>query len=186
MQPVTRNIRYLLWREKVERAKWVTQLAQWAGCNLARAETLLRNAELRKDEQECVAAALGVTEEDLLFAHLLEDSGTDILRENIGYLLDTLDHGQKKMFAADLEVHGTTVSRWRSGLQVPERSKLVAICHYFRLPAGTDLATEPIFLSPLPISEAERKAWLHRHIEEMDARTLSELFSALQRLLGGE
>ena len=114
---------------------------------------------------------------------LLEKQGVDILAENIRYLINGLPHGQKKEFAAKLGVDVTTVSRWIGGAQRPTKKKLEEIGKYFGLPPGTDLDSEAIFLWTDPVSETQMKSWLMEQIQQIDGKTLREVFPALRRLL---
>ncbi len=77
----------------------------------------------------------------------------------------------------------STVSGWLSGKARPETKNLTALCRYFGLPAGTDLEAEPLFLSPLPLGESQRKRWLHERIDQMDAAALQDIFSLLASML---
>ena len=177
------NLRYLLWRRGVDRQRWVEHLAHWVRCDPHRAAELLRKGDLEPPEAEALSRATGHSEEDVRFARLAEEARTKILLENLRYLVRSLERGQKKTLAAHLRVHATTISRWCSGTQRPERPSLVALLRYFGLPPGTDLATEPLFLSLSPISVTARKEWLRFHFDRLDAETLSALFPALERML---
>ena len=118
-----------------------------------------------------------------LSGDLLEKHDGDILVENIRHLIDGLPHGQKKEFAAKLRVDVTTVSRWIGGAQRPTKKKLEVIGKYFGLPPGTDLDSEAIFLWTDPVSETQMKSWLMEQIQQIDGKTLREVFPALRRLL---
>ena len=96
---------------------------------------------------------------------------------------DPLPHGEKKRFAEKIGVDATTISRWRKGAQKPTGKKITAILDYFNLPESTDLSREPLFLTNMPIGEAETKQWLHEKIDDLDGETLMSLLPALIRLL---
>ncbi len=174
------NLRYLLWDKKVARKRWTAQLAEWAGCSLHRAKSLLQGAELLPDEQEQIAQQVNIPEEDIHFKRLVER--VDILQENLGYLFDSLEHGEGKVLAESIDANPTTVSRWRSGEQNPRRYNLVALCHFFGLSSGTDLETDPIFLSLGPVGDRRRREWLHERVDQLDSAALQDLFPALERL----
>ena len=184
MDRLKRNIRYLLWKEGAERKDWPSKLAEWLGCPLQRAEDLLEGEgeDLTSKEKKALEKATGLAPEDLS-GDLLEKHGEDILVENIRHLIDGLPHGQKKEFAAKLGVDVTTVSRWIGGAQRPTKKKLEEIGKYFGLPPGTDLDSEAIFLWTEPISESQMKSWLMEQIQQIDGKTLREIFPALRRLL---
>ena len=181
-----RNIRYLLWTEGLERRYWGRKLAEWLDCPIQRAEDLLESygesLSWTGKEKKVLTSATGLAPKDLS-GDLLEKRGVNILAENIRHLIDTLPHGQKQEFAAKLGVDVTTVSRWIGSAQKPTKKKLEEICRFFGLPAGTNLETEAVFLWTDPISESQLKGWISERIEQMDARTLREIFPALKRML---
>jgi transcriptional regulator with XRE-family HTH domain len=184
MDRLARNIRYLLWKEGADRKDWQSKLAEWLGCPLQRAEDLLegKRGDLTSKEKKDLGKAMGLAPEDLS-ENLLEKHDGDILVENIRHLIDGLPHGQKKEFAAKLGVDVTTVSRWIGGAQRPTKKKLEEIGKYFGLPPGTDLDSEAIFLWTDPVSETQMKSWLMEQIQQIDGKTLREVFPALRRLL---
>ena len=176
------NLRYLLWRLGVDRNGWASHLAGWARCTEHRAEELLQGAELETREQERIARAADVREEELQYARLVE--AENILLQNLRHLLNSLEHGQKGVLAGAVGVHYTTISKWYRGDQSPTRDHLDALRRFFGLASDTDLRTDPLFLSLTPISDLERRAWLIRRIEEADPETLEEYFPTFRRLLG--
>src|SRR5690606_9727534 len=147
------NLRYLLWRNKVDRAQWPERLAGLVECDRARAEDLLDRGDLKPYEQERAAEHFCVSEEELQYGQLLDDDSTNVLVDILRYLVGALGHGHSKRLASEIGVTPVTVSRWVTGKQVPEQSKLTALCRYFGLPAGTDLRSEPIFLCRIPVSD---------------------------------
>ena len=184
MDGLKRNIRYLLWKEGADRPDWPSKLAKWLGCPLRRAEDLLEGEgeDLTSKEKKALEKATGLAPEELS-RDLLEKLDGNILVENIRHLIDGLPHGQKKEFAAKLGVDVTTVSRWIGGAQRPTKKKLEEIGKYFGLPPGTDLDSEAIFLWTDPVSETQMKSWLMEQIQQIDGKTLREVFPALKRLL---
>jgi len=184
MDGLMANIRYLLWKEGADRKDWPSKLAERLGCTLQRAEDLLEGEgeDLTLKEKKALEKATGLAPEDLS-GDLLEKHDGDILVENIRHLINGLPHGQKKEFAAKLGVDVTTVSRWIGGAQRPTKRKLEEIGKYFGLPPGTDLDSEAIFLWTEPVSEVQMKSWLMEQIQQIDGKTLREVFPALRRLL---
>ena len=53
---------------------------------------------------------------------------------------------------------------------------------FFRLGADVDLATTPLFLSPVAVSITAMRRWLHDQVEEFTADEVRALFPALRRL----
>ena len=179
-----KNLRYLLWKEGVDRKDWSSKLAEWLDCPLPRAEELLEGEgeALTSKGKKALINVTGLPPEDFS-ADLLEKQGVNILVENIRHLINGLPHGQKKELAAKLEVDVTTVSRWIGGAQRPTKKKLEEIGKHFGLPPGTDLDSEAIFLWTEPVSETQMKSWLMEQIQQIDGKTLREVFPALRRLL---
>lgn len=183
MDNMAANLRVLLWKKGVDRRKWLEQVAAWIGGDTRRAVDILRGAKVRRDEQDRLAKGLGISAKDLAGKNLLKEHDIDVLLENLRHLINGLERGKKKAFAAAIGVHQTTVSGWLSGKSRPENRNLIAVCRYFGLSAGTDLEDEPLFLSPLPLGESQRKRWLHERIDGMDAAALQDIFSLLARML---
>ncbi len=181
MNDAATNVRYLLWKRGLDRRKWREQVASWIGGDGRRAGDLLRGAKPRRDELDHLAKALGVSARDLAGRNLLGDDEVDVLLENLRALIHGLERGKKRSLAAAVDVHQTTVSGWLAGKSRPTPNNVVALSGYFGLPAGTDLATEPLFLSPLPVGESQRKRWLHERVDAMDAAALEHVFSLLAR-----
>ncbi len=180
------NLRFLLWRERIGRNDWAHTLANWIGCPETSAEEFLGGHgpafSLTSREKKAIAAKIGIQPEDLS-KDLLEKNSVNVLAENIRHLVGTLPHGQKKQFASTLGVDATTISRWINRGQRPTRKKMDDICQYFGLPAGTNLETEPIFLRLDPISESQMRSWISEKINQLDGKTLREIFPALKRLM---
>jgi hypothetical protein len=185
MGNVSINLRYLVWKKNPDRRGWPAQLAAWADCDERRAEELLRGDRPRKEEVARVAKSAGISANDLTVKDLLAKEGVvDILRENLVCLIDGLQRGEKRAFAATLKVHPTTVSAWLGAKQRAERTNVAAVSRYFRLPSGTDLEKDPLFLSPFPVAENQRKRWLKEQIDGLDTVAIQEIFPALAKLLG--
>ncbi len=176
------NLRYLLWREGVSRERWREQLADWMGTpDLARAEEVLAAGGLSVDEADSVGRRLRATAEDLLNSELFAQA--DIVIENIGFLLGTLEHGGKKQIAEALGVDQTTISRWIGGKIRPGASRQRELEKVLGLPDGRRLDEHPFFLMDEPSSDQARRQWLQERVKHMDSADLRSLFPALQRLL---
>lgn len=183
LNPTAWNLRFLLWRAGVRREDWASHLASWTGGGEARAKALLRGAKIGDDEQRSVSDRVGCTEEELQTERLWEGQ-VNVLRENLNYLLDKKQTGEKLSdISRGSGVKQVTLSRWKSGRQEPEGRQLVKLARYFGLTADTNLRTDPVFLSLSPVGELMRRQWLHRKVEELDADALHELFPAFERLM---
>jgi transcriptional regulator with XRE-family HTH domain len=177
------NLRYLLWKSGTKREDWVSQLANWAKCSKSRAEELLNGAVLEKKEQEQIAKITNVSEEAIQTERFVGEE-VNILMENIKFLTSKAVTGEKQVdIARNIGVREVTMSRWVKGKQEPEESKLARLVAYLKLPPGTNLKNDPIFLSPAPVGDLSRRHWLKKQIDQLDSETLNEIFPALQRLL---
>ncbi len=186
MADLTRNVRFLLWREGVAREKWWSKLAEWLGCPETRAAEILEGyvgpSTLTSKEKKSLAAATGM-QSDELSADLVRKNAVNVFAENVRFLIGTLPHGAKKEFAAKVGVDATTVSRWIGSAQRPGKKKINELCRFFGLPAGTNLDTEPIFLGLDPVSESQIRNWVSDKVKQMDGKMLREIYPALKRLL---
>jgi hypothetical protein len=179
------NVRFLLWRAKLNRPEWIGTAASWFGCTVARAARILDGREEPKaGEAQRLLEATEQDDQSFPFVRLAEGTERTILGENIRYLADALEHGHKQKMCASLGIHRSTLARWIAGTSKPSRSKQLVLLAYLSLPATTDLSEDPLFLSLDPVSSAERRDALRRSLDRLDDTTLNELYPALKRLLG--
>lgn len=188
MNVLSQNLRYLLRKNEVSRSEWVQTLADMLRCGKERAQALLDGdqTDLEQDELKALARFSGMDREKVMAEDLMQVEKVNIFTRNLSFLLDRLPHGKKKHLAESLGVDQTTISRWGNGTQRPTKKKITDILDYFNLPRMTDLETEPLFLSTMPIGEAETKKWLKGKIEDLDRESLRELAPALIMLLKGK
>ena len=180
-----RNLRFLLWSKEFHAIDWAIELQLVIGPDEGDAWALILGS-MRPSESALkkIASRFQVDPEDLLYADLMESANVNVVRNNLRMLMKGMGGGRKKLLAQHLKVHPGTISRWLSGTQAPDKKTLQYLASHFELRAGTDLAIEPLFLSPYPVSDSERRGWLLRAVEEIDSGLLSELFPALVRMLG--
>jgi transcriptional regulator with XRE-family HTH domain len=188
---ISNNLRLTLWRQGIPRGQWIRWIA--ARCeidsDLVRAIVEGNASDDQVGDSECskLARAIGMASEaeTLRFADMV---GTycDVLRENLTYLMNALGHGGKKALAAKLSVDPTTISRWLNGTSQPSGATLSQLASYFGIPGGTDLRSDPVFLSVEPVAVSERKQWLVSRLESLSADELRDLYPALRRMLGSQ
>lgn len=177
------NIKYLLWSDKdLPREEWVSRLVEWSKGDTIRAKELLYGAEPSSSEQKNIAEAVNLTESDLRHARLLEEDRVNILRENILYLLESLEHGEQGKLAKSIGVDEDTITKWKSGQGIRPKN-LEALREYFRMSSDVDLKAKPIFLELTPFGDKRRREWLHNHIAQLEPDTLRDLFPSLVRQL---
>ena len=186
---ISNNLRLTLWRQGVPRIQWVGWIA--ARCelrsDLVRAVVEGSASDDQVGDAECsqLARAIGMTSEaeTLRFADMVA-AECDVLRENLAYLMNALGHGGKKALAAKFSVDPTTISRWLNGTSQPSEATLRQLATHFGVPAGTDLRSDPVFLSLDPVALSERRQWLVSRLESLPADELRDLYPALRRMLG--
>jgi transcriptional regulator with XRE-family HTH domain len=166
----------------------LTELARRTGIPESRIRLFLNgdidDVDLKQHEVTMFAEVVGLGHEPDHLRHAGYTLGDcNILVENLRYLLNSLGRGRKKVLAGELGVDPTTLSRWLNGSFVPQASTLRQLVFRFGLPPATDLQEEPVFLSAQPISETERRSWLHRRIDDLRPDELGVLYPALRRLL---
>lgn len=185
---VSLNVRYLLWKKKVSPEHWQSWLAGHTSLDQITVRGLtdgsLSDDRVTSVQLRELARAFELEEEGetLRFSDLVRD-GTKILMENLRFLIGNLGHGEKKVLAKELEIDPTTVSRWLNGTYEPQSPTLQQLMTHFGLPSKTDLRHDPIFLSAEPVSDAERRHWLFRRIDELSSSEIRELYPALRRML---
>ena len=180
---VSRNVRFLLWREGLLPGRWNQALRERLGWGAIEVDDLLKGGAVGFSQLEQLADVFDRTEEDISVEDLVIAEGTDVLHENLITLMRGLAHGRKKELAERLGVGPNTVSRWLGGKHHPPADKLGSIADFFGLSADLDLASATLFLSLEPVSGMQRREWLHQRVDALSVRELGELYPALKRLL---
>lgn len=185
MGPVSRNVRFLLWKEDQDAAAWPKLLSRklktpWRD---ERVLHLLRGDCPEEKEIQDLVEAFNEDEAMLRSADFVNDSGTNILSENLKYLLGSLEHGGKMKLATFLGKHKTTLWRWEAEGKEPSRTTLLSIASFFGLSRDVDLKITPVFLSFDPLAAAARRAWLKERIDGLSDTELHGFFPALKKIL---
>lgn len=128
-----------------------------------------------------VANACHCSIEDIAYGDPLD--GVNVLAENIRFLVDSLPHGGQRELANAIEIDETTVSRWKTGAVRPTKARQDRLREYFQLPTGTDLTSDPLFLTLDPVGGFAKRAWVLKRVGEIEVRELEGLFPALWKLL---
>src|SRR5690242_16612679 len=105
---VSLNLRFLLWKRKVPRTEWANALTQLTALSSEVIRGLvsgeLEDAKITEGELQELARALDLDDiEGLRFSDLVHER-TDVLLENLRYLLGSLEHGGKKALAKALGI----------------------------------------------------------------------------------
>lgn len=194
-QTLRRNLQLECWRTTRELAAWPDVIADWLSGSDKRgadewtaarriAEAFLSEAAaLSTDQVEAVSRSLHRDVQELIFDDWVSAEPGLVLRENVRRLLDNSGAPTKAELADRLEVSAATLSRWTGGQQEPDLRARRAIVSLFGLRSVEELEQVPLFLSYVPVTHAERVAWVQERVGEMRWDELRELFPALLRLL---
>lgn len=184
MNTLARNLRIILLENQVKPDEWQKCLASFFNGDENSAELLL-SGQIVEDYQGLrnFERAFKYEISHLMLVELSEQLDSKvILKLNLTYLLGTLPHGKKKQLANHAGVDQTTISKWLKRKQAPNSINLKKIIDYFALPEGTDLRSDCLFLSSIPIGEFETRRWIHLQIDNLDSNTLRQLMPALKKL----
>jgi hypothetical protein len=115
---VSQNTRYLLWREGIPQALWLSELrARLSAIDRTAISNLLTQGAADRDVLSALALVFKVDVQNLIASDLLARDRVDVFKENLKYLLGCLQRGGKKPLAAYLTVNRTTLSKWLSGVR---------------------------------------------------------------------
>tara|TARA_Y100001934_G_C12382677_1_gene793436 strand:- start:6481 stop:7053 length:573 start_codon:yes stop_codon:yes gene_type:complete len=183
---ISENIRWLLWSEDKKSNNWPSLINKklknkWSD---EQVKSFLEGRKSPTDPEIVqLAESFHIEESELRNSDMVRDSNTNVLLANLEYLINSMARGGKKLLALDLGINQTTISRWLNGKHPPQKPTLRQLVSYFGLSMGTDLEISPVFLTYRPLSFQDRRAWLHKEIDDLPINELNKLFPALKKLL---
>ena len=177
------NIRYLLRRKDVPFEEWVPHLAKVATLERGEASAIIQGRWPAGENANRVAAAFDEEREKLEGEPLYGHGEWPILRENLRFLLNSLEDRTQKALAADLGKSQETVTRWVTQGTTPHPTTLRHLQVCYGLPSELDLKTDPIFLSTTPVGGFAQKRWVLDYIEKMPPEEITPVFEAIRRIL---
>jgi transcriptional regulator with XRE-family HTH domain len=183
---VSENVRYLLWKDsrsgEENRERWAVILAARTGISLPDVETILDGTRTPTD-QEIVqlgdALGVGGRDEGLRYPLPIPEH---TLVENVNYLLDTLEPGDKTRLANSLGIAKTTISRWAKGSK-PRQGTLQKLAQEFGLARDVDLTTDRIYLTFRPVTIQKRRERLKQLIDRVDGAKLEKVIAAVELMV---
>ena len=183
---VSENVRYLLWKDSrsgaENRERWAEILAARTGISLPDVESILDGTRTPTD-QEIVrlgdALGVGGRDEGLRYALPIPEH---TLVENVNYLLDTLEPGDKTRLADSLGIAKTTISRWAKGSK-PRQGTLQKLAQEFGLARDVDLTTDRIYLTFRPVTIQKRRERLKQLIDRVDGAKLEKVIAAVELMV---
>lgn len=183
---VSENVRYLLWKDPTigadNRERWAEILAGRTGISVPDVETILDGTRTPTDEEIVrlgEALVLGGRDEGLRYALPIPEH---TLVENVSYLLDTLEAGDKTRLAASLGIAKTTISRWGKGSK-PRRGALQQLLQEFGLARDVDLTTDRIYLTFRPVTIQKRRERLKQLIDRVAGEKLEKVIAAVELMV---
>lgn len=193
------NIRLACFERSKERSRWPHLVARWLqgprldapdatsfeGLLYAAESILLEVHAPSLPHLESIASALNTDMQSLMYEDRLVERPDWVLTENLRRLLVSSKSGEGNLttLANHLGVNPSTISRWKRGIQAPDRATQMALIGLFHLPANTDLRLSPVFLSYSPVTHSERLAWAATQLEKLSPSELHALFPALRKVL---
>jgi hypothetical protein len=183
LSQVTKNLRYLLYRETRDYSKWEEILFKKVGIASSRTKFLIEGDHPSDEEVEKIADWCGMSVDDVMSAPIHPADATGILRENVKFLMASLPRGGKTALAKQIAVTDSQISRWAKGKHLPHQSNIERLKDYFGISARVDLEEDPIFLTDAPIHDEARRDYLMKLMREVPAHTLDDHFASLEKLL---
>ncbi|GLI06720.1 hypothetical protein YDYSG_27500 [Paenibacillus tyrfis] len=187
---IIHNIKYLIWKENNEiRSRKISTkdvLAKIVDIPQSEAMAVLQGRkQLSTAQQDLLLKYFHVDEETFILGSLLELDNVCIVKENISFLINQLEHGKKSELGDFVGANHSTVWRWCSGESVPTGKKLEALVlflnNYFFL--DKDIRTYPFFLDDNISGIYSKKQQLSQMIFELPDEEFKSLYSSLKKLL---
>lgn len=195
-QILIQNLKTLLWlgnREHTGRSypDFVEQVSQ--SCSLPYADfmkILHGNRIPSSQELSQITATLqnaGMDLSDiemrLLFPDLMKTAGAELMDLNIQHLLHSVGVGRIQSFADAIGVNQSTVFRWFRQKTKPDSYARKQISRYFGFESEEELALSFLFLGLDPVTDAQKRMYCQKLIDEMDKDSFLKIYPALKKLL---
>jgi hypothetical protein len=185
---VSLNLRYQLYKEKHDPARWEDVASKKLKIGLYRIRSIMNGDEsLSPEEQEAVAEWCGRSVDDLGSAPIYPADTEGMTKENLRFLIGSLKEkgGQKKLSTA-LGVLPSQVTRWKNERVIPHESNLRDLLKFFSLDSDLDLGKTPLFLANFPIHGVAQKEWIIQRLQEMPHEQLAPHFPSISKLISPE
>ena len=184
---VSKNLRFRLLQESKDTAQWDYLASDRLGIPFFRVRQIISGEEIPSPKEiERIAHWCGKTTDDICSAPIYPSDADGMKKENLRFLLKSLEHGEKRKVAKTLGVTAEQLSRWSSGNQSPNKNNVRRLLRYFRIDPALDLEKEPLFLSNYPVHAAAKKSWLLNRLQEMPPEKLDPHFNSIRKLLTPE
>lgn len=190
------NLKVLLWKGKSDLSQrtyreYLDFVAIKCGLTPEHLRGILRDQETATaSEQSSLCSYFGEYSDmlaainyDFLFKDLVEQSGDELLRRNIQYLLGKIERGKNAGFVEKIGVNASTLTRWKQGKTKPDKYAQTEIAKYFGFRDTQELRSKFLFLDYEPVSEEQKKQECKTLIDNMSKEDFEAIFPALQKLL---
>ena len=184
VNPLPRNLRYLLHKEGAPKHDWIMRLSQWMQASEGLAKAYLTGRDSPNEESIQMVANRFDIEVHEFSGDLLSYCQTDVLKENLSFLFE--GHGKQKEFQEMYGVDPSTTSKWVKGKITPSEKNLERIKKFFGLPSELNLKTDPLFLEMDPVGIRDRKKWVQERLEDLSVEEFSSIYPALRKMVEEE
>lgn len=184
VNPLSRNLRCLLYKEAAPKYDWVKRLSQWVRVSEGVAKAYLTGRDSPNEESVQMIAKRFDIEVHEFSGDLLSYFQIDVLEKNLFFLFD--EYGKQKEFQGMYGVDPSTTSKWVKGKITPSEKNLERIKKFFGLPSELNLKTDPLFLEMDPVGVRDRKKWVQERLEDLSVEEFSSLYPALRKMVEEE
>lgn len=196
MTILSRNIMLLMWETKRDfpnqtYSYFVTKFAKQCKIKRERLVEIMNGTSTPSDIElnsilECCSnneyAKLYIRKEDMV-EYLDVCERERLVKDNVMYLLEGLGIGETQVFIDAIRVNPSTVTRWKQGVTVPNKSCQEKIAGYFGLTPATILKDSFICFDLGPWPAQMRKKDYIRKIQEMDNEEFEKIEYVLSKIL---
>ncbi len=199
MDYLAENMRFLIWATKQRRrnsnqtySDYIEELSGKCHIGTDRFRKILSgDASATSNEVENIKREFAHFDEeharfldtDYLYRESIEDRKSELVQENILYLLNSIPWGNNQEFVEELGIQASTLTRWKNGAMKPSKYYQSKICKYFGVPDVDGLKTEFLFLGLSPTTVTEKKLHLKRLLDSIDREKLEAMYPAIVKLL---
>ena len=195
-QILIQNLKMLLWlgnREHTDRSypDYIEQVSRSCSLPCADFVKILQGNRIPSSQElsqinatmQNVGMDLSDIETRLLFPDLVKTAGAELMDLNIQYLLHSVAAGRIQSFADAIGVNASTVSRWLRKKTKPDSYARKQISEYFGFGSEEELVLSFLFLGLDPVTDAQKRMYCQKLIDEIDRDAFLKIYPALKKLL---
>ncbi len=178
------NLRWLMRQRSADPSLWTVELNKISRTFLgfSRAHGLLIGVNAKPEEIRMLSEVFRVEPEELVTVPLYTRDST-VFQLNLGYLVDSIPHGQKDKIAKAIGITAPQFSRWANGEITPRKKNLRLLLKLHGIDPDLDLTTVPLFLAMEPLSGFDQRNWVANRVQDLPAAEIAKIYPALKKLL---